>query len=340
MSSSQKRDDHMGDEIELRTLIMAFWKRKYHIISIAMVFAILAGIISVFFISPVYDTSANIVINMPETYRTRYGEYVLPLSTNNQYFELLKSNDVLLSTIEDMNFEEEVTVSQLNKRISVRTADKDASSFTFVVSADSPDESLLLANTLYDNYIKFINNMVKERTVNYFYNNFSVDLVTLETSLTKERMALKKNQELLAQITKEYETANLDVIDYLGKDGNYILPENTINPNYTKVEADIINNEQTINYLVSTIDITKQYLSQLEKDKEAVENYHKNGKKEQICVDLVSIVNTNIYMPSELVAPTQKTSPSNTINVAIGAVLGGVLGVFVTLIRVYWKNEL
>ena len=340
MSSSQKRDDYMYDEIELRTLIIAFWKRKYSIIGITMAFAILAGIISVFFISPVYETSANIVINMPETYRTRYGDYTLPLSTNNQYFEFLKSNDVLLNTIDDMKFEQELTIDQLGNVILMKQGDKDSTSFTYVVSANTPEKSFSLANALYDNYIEFIDTMLKEQAINYFYNNFSVELITLEKSLTKEQILLKQNQELLTQITREYKTANLDVIDYLGKDGNYILPEDTINPNYTKVEADAITNQQMINDLTSSIDITKQSLSQLEKEKENIQNYHKNGKTENNTVSLVGIVDSNIYMPSSLVAPTQKTSPRNARNVAIGAVLGLMLSGFAALFQAYWKNEL
>ncbi|MGF7144116.1 capsular polysaccharide biosynthesis protein [Anaerotaenia torta] len=340
MNSNQHQDDHMENEIVFKDLLMVCWKRKYSIISITMVFTVLAGIISVFFISPVYDTSANIIINMPENYHTRYGDYILPLSANDQYLQLLKSNEVLLNTIEDMQFSQEVTVNELSKRISIKAADKDSTSFTFVVSADTPEESLYLANALYDNYIKFIDAMLKERTVNYFYNNFSVELITLETTLTKEQLLLQENQKLLSQIKREYKTANLDVIDYLGKDGNYILPEDTINPNYIRVESDIISNQQKINDLISSINIMKQYLSQLEEEKESIVNYYKNGKTENITVNLVSIVDSNIYMPSELVAPTQKTSPSNARNVVIGVVLGGMMGVFVVLFRAYWKNEL
>ncbi len=182
--------------------------------------------------------------------------------------------------------------------------------------------------------------MLKERTINYFYDNFTVELITLETSLTKEQVALKMNQELLAQITKDYKTVNLDVIDYLGKDGSYILPEDTVNPNYIKVEADVISNQQSINDLTSTIDITKKQLSQLEEDKKAIENYYKSGKTGNISVNLVSMVYSNIYLPSELVAPTQKTSPSNAKNVVIGAALGGMIGIFAALFQAYWKNEL
>lgn len=340
MNSNQQQDDIMENEISLRDLLMTLWKRKYSIIAMTMVFAIGAGIISVFFIPSVYNINADIVINMPESYLTRYGEYTLPLSTDDQYLQLLKSNEVLSNTIEDMQDEKKITISQLSDRISIKASDKQSNSFTFAVSANTPEESLRLANILYDNYIEFVDTMLKERMISYFYNDFSVKLETLKNSLEKEEATLNENQKLLAQITKEYKTANLDIINYLGKDGNYILPEDMINPNYIKVESDLIGNQQQVNDLTYSINTTEEYLSQIEDEKKAIENYYKNGKIEPVTIGLISMVDSNIYMPSGLVAPTQKISPSNAKNVVIGAALGGMLGAFIALFRAYWKNEI
>jgi capsular polysaccharide biosynthesis protein len=340
MDANQSRDNYIGNGITLKTLIRIFQKKKYSIISITVLFAVLAGIISVFIIPPVYNTRMNIIISMPETYHTEYGDYVLPLSTKDQYLHLLKSNEVLLNTIEDMEFKKKVTIEKLSDRVTIQEGEKETTSFSVIVEAATPKESLRLANTLYNNYIEFIDYMVKERTVNSFYNNFSIELDDLETSLTKEQEALKENQKLLEQITREYKSVNLDVIDYIGKNGSYILPQDTINPNYVKVEADVILNKQTINDLTRSINIKKQYLSQLEKEKEVIENYQNNGKKDNITIDLVSIVESNIFMPSELAAPTSKSNTSVSKNVIIGAVFGGMVGMLYGLLQAYWKDEL
>lgn len=77
------------EEIDLRELIMALWKQKVMIISISLIASILAGLYSVFILSPVYETRLNIVISMPETYNTKYGEYKLPITTNQQYINLI-----------------------------------------------------------------------------------------------------------------------------------------------------------------------------------------------------------------------------------------------------------
>lgn len=53
----------------------------------------------------------------------------------------------------------------------------------------------------------------------------------------------------------------------------------------------------------------------------------------------MGIVETHVYLPSPPVAPTQKTSPSNALNTAIGLVLGGMLGVFIALFQEYWYKD-
>ncbi|HCL01513.1 MAG TPA: hypothetical protein DHW61_03715 [Lachnoclostridium phytofermentans] len=339
MNSNKKMDEHVNNKNELKNLIMIFWKMKYSILGITIVFAILAGIISVFFISPVYNTKVTLVIDMPQNYRTSYGDYTLPLLTNEEYFQLITSDDVLLRTIKEMQYSNKMTITELRSKVSLDVRKKDSTTFIAEVSGKTPEESLRLAKSLYNNYINFLDRMVKERIVNYYYNNYSVELITLDTSLAKEEETLKKNQELLTQITKEYKTTNLEVINYLGKDGNYILPEDTINPNYIKVEADIIDNQQKINELTNSISITKKYLVQLEEERVAIENYYKTDKESDFKINMVSIVDSNIYMPSSLTAPTQKASPSTTRNILLGALLGGMIGVSITFFRAYWKNE-
>ena len=50
------------------------WRQKILIVVIALVAGLVTCIISVFVITPVYHAKLNIVINMPETYQTKYGE--------------------------------------------------------------------------------------------------------------------------------------------------------------------------------------------------------------------------------------------------------------------------
>jgi len=91
MNENQQNVQYNENEIDLKELFMALWKQKILIISFALIAAILAGIFSMFILSPVYDTKLNIVISMPEKYTTKYGEYKLPITTNDQYINLITS---------------------------------------------------------------------------------------------------------------------------------------------------------------------------------------------------------------------------------------------------------
>ncbi len=346
MNENQNNIQYNDDEIDLRELIMALWKRKKMIISLTLVVAILAGMFSMFVLSPVYDTKLNIVISMPETYTTRYGEYKLPITTNDQYINLITSNDVLISTIRDMEYNsEEVSVDSLKKRILIGKSDVKTNtvqnSFEVTVSADNPEESLKLAQTLYDNYVEFMDVMTKERAISYFINDFSMDVKAQENQLDSVKEILKKNEELLAatpQIIAKG-NGNLEIQTQLTSNSDYVIPVDTVNPNYIKIENDIIQNKQTINNIENTIRLNSRYLEELNKEYSALNKYYETGQAEKLESSVIGVVETSVYLPSPPVAPTQKTSPSNALNTIIGAVIGGMLGVMIALFMEYWFKE-
>jgi capsular polysaccharide biosynthesis protein len=346
MNENQNNIQYYEDEIDLRELIMALWKRKKMIISLTLVVAILAGMFSMFVLSPVYDTKLNIVISMPETYTTRYGEYKLPITTNDQYIKLIISNDVLLNTIRDMEYNhEEVSVDSLKKNIAVGSVETKTNvvqnSFEVIVSADNPEESLKLAQTLYHNYIEFLDVMTKERAVSFFIKDFTMEIKAQENQLDSVKEILKKNQELLASTPQVIAkgNANLEIQTQLTSNSDYVVPVDSVNPNYIKIENDIIGNKQTINNIENTIRLNSRYLEELNKEKEALNKFYETGQAEKLESSVIGVVETSVYLPSPPVAPTQKTSPSNALNTIIGAVIGGMLGVMIALFMEYWFKE-
>ncbi|TWH79366.1 Wzz/FepE/Etk N-terminal domain-containing protein [Sedimentibacter saalensis] len=346
MNENQNNVQYYRNEIDLKELILALWKRKKMIISFTLVFAILAGLFSKFVISPVYDTKLNIVISMPEVYSTRYGDYTLPITTNDQYIKLITSNDVLINTIKDMEYDTvEISLEKLRKRIAIGNVDTKTNtiqnSFEVTVSADNPEESLKLAQTLFANYIEFIDVMTKERAINYFINNFSMNIKSLENKLKSTRDILSTNEELLAEtpqiITKG--EASIEIQTQLTDKSDYVVPVNTVNPNYIKIENDIVENKQSINIIENSIMMNNQYISELGVEKQALNKYYETGRAKKLESSVIGVVETSVYLPSPPVAPTQKTSPSNSLNTIIGAVIGGMIGVMTALIKEYWVKE-
>ncbi len=346
MNENQNNVQYYEDEIDLRELIMALWKRKIMIVCFTLIAAILAGIFSMFVLSPVYDTKLNIVISMPEKYNTRYGEYTLPITSNEQYINLVVSNDVLIHTIEKMGYDKEiVSIEGLKKRIVISKNEAKAgtvqNSFEVTVSADNPEESLELAQILYSNYLDFLDSMTKERAVNYYINDFAIELRSLENTLDIEKERLRSNEELLAQTQQLINTgkANVEIQSPLNGNSDYIIPVDSVNPNYIKLENDIVANKQSINSIENSIRKATQYLEELEKERQAINRYYRTGESERLEASVIGVVGTNVYLPSSPVAPTQKTSPSNALNTAIGAVIGGMLGVMIALVQEYWFKK-
>ena len=111
------------------------------------------------------------------------------------------------------------------------------------------------------------------------------------------------------------------------------------NPNYIKIETDIIQGNQRIQLSEATMAKYEQYLEELNTEKQANDNYYETGRVEKLVSSVIGVVETSVYLPSLPVAPTQKTSPSNALNTAIGAVIGGMLGVMAALVREYWFKE-
>lgn len=345
MNENQNNMQYYEDEIDLRELIMALWKRKKLIIGLALVVALLAGLFSKFVISPVYDTKLNIVISMPETYITRYGEYKLPITTNEQYIKLITSNDVLLNTIRDMGYNSEVSIEKLKERIAIGSTDTKTNtvqnSFEVTVSVDNPEESLKLAQTLYDNYIEFMDVMTKQRAISFFINDISMDIKSQENQLDSVKEILKKNEELLAATPQIIAKGNagMEIHTQLTSNSDYVVPVDTVNPNYIKIENDIIGNKQAINSIENSIRLNNRYLEELSKENTALNKYYETGQAEKLESSVIGVVETSVYLPSPPVAPTQKTSPSNALNTIIGAVIGGMLGVMVALFKEYWFKE-
>lgn len=345
MEENIKKTNNQQSEIDIKELVMTLWKRKILIASIALITAFITAIISVFAITPVYDAKLNIVMSMPEVYATRFGEYTLPITSNEQYMSLIISNDVLINTIKAMDYEEEVTIEDMRDRINIESYDTRTNiknnTFEVTVSADNPAESLKLAQILNDNYMEFLDVMIKERAINYYISNFSVEIKSLENRIIKLTDNLKRNEELLKEIPKfiENSQSNIEIHTQLNENSNYVVPVHTANPNYISIENDIVVNRQAIYDAENTIRMNNQYLKELDLEMLAIKAYYETGRAEKLESSVIGVVETNIYMPSQPVEPTKKTSPSNFINTLVGAVIGGVIGIMAALVKEYWFTK-
>ncbi|MGB4660432.1 MAG: Wzz/FepE/Etk N-terminal domain-containing protein, partial [Mobilitalea sp.] len=246
MDTNKTMIDKNDNEIDIREIVKVLWKRKLLIIAITLVFLILSASYSKFMISPVYQTKLNIVINMPDLYNTKFGEFTLPITTNQQYIDLINSNDVLADTIKDMKYDEEnMSIDDLMDKIFINSSTnnltaegQEQNSFIITVKADEAQEAKLLAQTLYNNYIKFLDVMIIEEAEVYYEKMLSNEVETSELLLESTKNIIKRNEELLADTPKIiYQKDAMEEIQSGIDATNFIILEDIINPNYTDIGA-------------------------------------------------------------------------------------------------------
>ncbi len=332
MNEEQNFSKH-EDEIDLKELFMVLWKGKRIIIIVTLIFAILSALVTKFLIPPVYEAKLDLLVNFPEVVSTKYGEYKLLLTTNDQYINLFYSNNVINKTIQDMGYDvKENTIEKFTKRISIIKDEKRPNSFTVKVKAISPKDALDLSNTLYKNYLILVNANTKLRSVEHF-----IEINTIE--LNKAEDDLNSNKVLLGQYKKQLDTMSQTInqnnlMDSIKSSNiNYMVLESIINKNYEKVELDIINTEQTIYNLEDKINVVNQYLNELNKIKDDIINSNVKSS------EYLTSIDRSIQLPSAPVAPTVKTSPSTSLNTIIAAVIGCMISVIYVLIKKYWFTE-
>lgn len=342
MSSNLNHTNHdTQDEISLQELFMALWRQKVLIIVITLIAGLVTGLVSMFLITPVYHSRLNIIMNMPVTHQTKYGEYTLPISTNEQYINLITSSNLLRNTISDMGYNpDEVTIEALRDRITILQAGGNnaiQNSFNINVASDNPEDARKLAEVLYSNYIEFIDVMVAEGTIRYFSDYYGIQLNSLKDSLDSDKRFLEMNLELLENTPKTINQREaIDEIIASDNARDFIVMGNIINPNYTELELDIIEIKQAINNTENTMNQYNTYLEELELKQAEITSYYETGELSSLSDNIVRITKSNIYLPSEPIAPSSKTSPSNSRNVIIGALLGGMLAVLIALVKEYW----
>lgn len=333
--------DDKQDVIRLSEIFMMLWKQKVLIIGITTIVMLITGSISIFLIPPKYQSNLGLVISMPEVYKSKYGEYILPITSNQQYIDLITSNDVLLRTIDNLDDSYNVrTIEKLRDMILVKQGllsdGKVQNSFEVIVSAENPEKARHVAKTLYDNYIKFLDIILAKGAINYYLNDYTIRITNAKEELVFNQAILENNEKLLSEIPKIINRN--ETMKELGIQNvsTYIVLENIINPNYTKVENDIILNKQALNEVESKIELYESYLDEMDRLKMKIEEYSITDELIEASTDILGITKIYINLPSEPVAPSRKTSPSNAKNIVVGAFIGIILSFIVALIREFW----
>ncbi len=132
--------------------------------------------------------------------------------------------------------------------------------------------------------------------------------------------------------------SSLITIEYINVQNGYITNTSTYDANKDQLkileeeliakQALLVEEEYKYDQLNREVQLAKQtYTAYQERYQDA------------IVAAAAEIGSNNIVISSEAVVPERPTGPNKLLNMAVGIVLGGMLGIFVAFFRAYWKNS-
>lgn len=137
----------MEETISLQEIAKIIRKRLVHIVSITVIAALIAGVISFFVLTPVYQSSTQILVNKqsPEQQSLQSQDIQTNLQLINTYNVIIKSPAILSKVIETLDLD--LTPAQLTNKITV-ASESDSQVVNISVQDENPGEAVEIANTI------------------------------------------------------------------------------------------------------------------------------------------------------------------------------------------------
>lgn len=242
----------MKETISLKELFQTFKKRLLLIIIITAIFTIISGVVSYYFLKPVYQSSAQILVNQSKAEKQVYdaNEVQTSLQLINTYNVIIKSPAILDKVIEKEHLD--MTSEALEKLVSV-SSEQESQVVNIVVQYKNPQKSANIANAIaatFKSEIKSIMNVnnvriltkaeeglvVKPNPVLNMTVAFVVGLmagIAIAFLLEYLDNTLKKEQDINHQL----DLPVLGVINIIGTDGHTGQRESKIVMNATRGDS-------------------------------------------------------------------------------------------------------
>ncbi|OCA88912.1 YveK family protein [Pseudobacillus wudalianchiensis] len=135
----------MEETISLRELVETLRKRLKLILLITFTAALISGIVSYFFLTPIYQTSTQLLVNQAKSEQQLYNpaEVQTNLQLINTYNVIIKSPAILDKVIQNLDLD--LTASQINEKITVQN-EKDSQVVNISVQDEDPTIAADIAN--------------------------------------------------------------------------------------------------------------------------------------------------------------------------------------------------
>ncbi|MEH7414351.1 Wzz/FepE/Etk N-terminal domain-containing protein [Neobacillus drentensis] len=135
----------MEETISLKELLQTLRKRLSLILSITFIAILVSGIVSFYFLTPIYQASTQLLVNQSKSDQTVYqtNEVQTNLQLINTYNVIIKSPAILDLVIKELNLD--LTANALNSKITVQN-EKDSQVVNLSVQDTNPKMAAAIAN--------------------------------------------------------------------------------------------------------------------------------------------------------------------------------------------------
>ncbi|MBT2730146.1 capsular biosynthesis protein [Bacillus sp. ISL-75] len=149
----------MEETISLKELLETLKKRLLLIVSITLIAAIVSGVVSYFFLTPIYQASTQILVNQKKSEQSLYSanEVQTNLQLINTYNVIITSPAILDKVSEELDLN--MTAAQLKGKITVGS-EKDSQVVNLSVQDPSADVAAQIANKTAEVFKKEIANIM------------------------------------------------------------------------------------------------------------------------------------------------------------------------------------
>ncbi|MGS0763258.1 Wzz/FepE/Etk N-terminal domain-containing protein [Syntrophomonas curvata] len=302
------------DEIDLRDIFKTMGKWKYTIISVTLTCMFLSGIISLYFMAPVYEATTIVApasvsplgspgniayIVTEDNYNNVTNSKKMSDNVDNiikltkvdvsRYSVILTSNEILQNTIAELGLK--TTPIKLRGQISVEPQREMADVSRVTVSSDNPKLAASIANTLVSQTAAYLNRLNK-RKMDDLSLNLENQLAAAQGDLDNALAGLKKYQ---AAKTSAPGSVQIEI-------------------ELNRLQNEVNRRENIVNSLSSKILELKVLQS-------------------------FDSVEDKVVVLSAAAVPEDPVKPNKKLNVAIAGVLGLMISVFGVFLVEYLKKE-
>lgn len=150
----------MEETISLKELFTTLKKRLGLILIITAIATMTSGVVSYFFITPIYQTSTQILVNQSQADQQQFNPNQIQtnLQLINTYNVIIKSPAILDKVKSELNLKE--STGALNSKITVGS-EKDSQVVLITVQDEKPEKAALIANTVAATFQSEIKNIMK-----------------------------------------------------------------------------------------------------------------------------------------------------------------------------------